>query len=193
MDSFRRYLIRTLQPISKFLGHIYLAPKSRQIRFNDITAIYSVAKIGDVILSFSKGELTNFFIDGEYKHCGIYDGDGHVIEAIGKGVQETPLPDFCANKDKIAILRPMFSGNVEAIIAVTIASAEVGKPYDYLFEPNERAFYCAELVAYCYNKAMGGDSPFVPRTIMGVETVLPVDFKLADKKFKLVMERPLNV
>lgn len=186
----RRILIRLIAPMSKVIGHIYLAPKHREIKAHDVQFLFDHMKPGDVLLSYTKGELTNVFIEGEFKHCAIYVGDGYVVEAIGRGVTENLLEDFCASKDKIAVCRPLFCGDDVMISACQIAMDQRGKPYDYGFEPNEQAFYCAELVAYCYNKATEGKSPFTPRSVMGVETVLPVDYKLAAKKFSLVMERP---
>lgn len=190
IQRLRRFLIRFLTPLNKHLGEIYIAPKYREIKFHHTVEIFRHLKAGDVLLSYSRGELTNFFIDGEYKHCAIYDGDGHVIEAIGKGVRAVTVDQFCEAKDKIAVLRPMFCGVDVCISAVTIALAKIGTPYDYLFEPNEKAFYCAELVAYAYSLAMQGQSPFKPRFIMGINTILPIDFKNASTKFETILELP---
>lgn len=190
MDTFRRLLIRWLTPISKLVGHIYIAPKSREIFYEDYEDLIENIQVGDGVLSFSKGELTNYLIEGEYKHCAIYVGIGTVVEAVGSGVRRVPFTKFCSSKDKIAIVRPSFCDTEAKALAALKAIELVGKPYDYEFEPNEEAFYCAELLAYCYLQATNNDSPFIPREVLGVQTVLPSDFIMATNKFDKIMERP---
>lgn len=186
----RRFLIRILLPITKLLGHIYLAPKSRAIRRHEVDSLEEELSLGDVVLSYTKGELTNFLIKGDYKHCGIYAGANKIIEATSKGVVLTVLDDFCASKDKVAVCRPLFCDEKQIIKAVRYARDRRGSSYDYYFEPNEHAFYCAELIAKAYDYATDGQSPFTRRDVWGVETVLPIDFKLAKTKFETVLEVP---
>ena len=119
-----------------------------------------------------------------------YAGSNKIIEATSKGVTITELDDFCSNKDKVAICRPLFCDEKQIIKAVRYARDRRGSSYDYYFEPNEHAFYCAELIAKSYDDATDGQSPFTRRDIWGVETVLPIDFKLAKKKFETVLEAP---
>ena len=184
-------LARALTPLSKLTGHIYLAPKSRAIKAHHIVnAVDVILRPGDVLLTYAKGELTNYFIEGEYKHVAMYCGDGVIVEAVGTGVRAEAFDEFCSSKDKIAILRASFCSAEVCLKAVESALNQIGKSYDYAFEPNEKAFYCAELAAYAYQCATDFKSPFVVREIMGVETVLPDDFKLAVKKFDLIAEIP---
>lgn len=189
--TLRRYLIRVLKPISIVAGHLYFAPKYRAVKASDVIDIKSMMQVGDVVLTYSKGELTNYLIEGEFKHCAMYIGSGSVIEAVGKGVRVIDFESFAASKDKIAVSRANFCDANTAKIAANFALFQEGKPYDYSFEPNENAFYCAELIAEAYQVATGDNSPFILRTVMGVETVLPNDFYMARKKFDLIIERPL--
>jgi len=147
-------------------------------------------KKGDVILSKSIGELTNWLISGEYKHCALYLGDDKVIEAVKDGVRITDLDYFCVSKDYLAICRPRFADDATADKAVFYAVEHKNAKYDFNFCPSEEAFYCAELVTAAYRYALGGQSPFTVRKIMGIDTVLPVDFKLARDKFVTVLELP---
>lgn len=186
----RRFLIRLLLPITKLLGHMYLAPKSRAIRRHEVDSLEESLALGDVVLSYTSGELTNLLIEGEYKHCGIYAGSSKIIEATSKGVTITELDDFCASKDKVGVFRSKFCSEKQKIAAVRYARDRRGSSYDYYFEPNEHAFYCAELIAKAYDYATAGNSPFTRRDIWGVETVLPIDFKLATSKFESVVEVP---
>lgn len=176
----------------KFISFFYFAPRKRAINIAEIIYAQSILKDGDVICSFTQGELTNLFIQGKFKHVGMYAGNCFVVEAIKNGVESTMFYSFCANKDKIAILRPKFGEDHTGKLARNHALSQIGVPYDYKFEPNEKAFYCAELVWWAYQKATGGNSPFIRRKIFGVETVYPSDFYNAHDKFELVLELPKN-
>lgn len=178
-------------PISKLVGKIHFAPKQRCIKASDVFILKNILLPGDVILTFSLGELTNKFIEGEYKHCAMYAGQERIIEAVGSGVRGESLEDFCSSKDLIGVFRAKFGDEDTARRAVQFAEGQIGRPYDYTFEPNEDAFYCAELIAKAYDVATDGRTPFKYREVMGVITVLPIDFKLATKKFDQITERPL--
>ena len=185
----RDYILRAVIPISKAIGHLYIAPKYRKVKAHHIAAMESTIQSGDVVLSYSVGELSNYFIDGQFKHSAICSG-GQIVEAVGSGVRVVALEDFCCSKDLIGIFRPLFCTKAEAKSAGSIAYSMVGKPYDFLFKPGNKSFYCAELIEYSYQTAIGQASPFVKREIMGVQTVLPNDFKLANTKFLQVAEYP---
>ena len=177
--------------MSKLVGKIHFAPKQRCIKASDVFSLKSILLPGDVLLTYSLGELTNKFIEGQYKHCAMYAGAERVIEAVGSGVRGESLEDFCASKDLIGVFRARFCDEATAKKAVQFAEKQIGQPYDYSFEPNEKAFYCAELVATAYMFAMDDKAPFKYRKVLGIDTVLPIDFKLATSKFDLITERPL--
>ena len=155
-----------------------------------INSMLGVLRAGDVLVSFSFGELTNLFIEGKYKHAAMYVGNGKVVEAVGQGVHALDFEEFCASKDKIAILRSVFCTQETCKIAAMNVVSQIGKPYDYYFELSEKSFYCAELITWAYFNATIGLSPFTKRETMGVQTVLPIDFYNAKAKFEIVMERP---
>jgi uncharacterized protein YycO len=192
METFRRYLIRVLKPLCVYLGRLHYPPHSRLIRSTMIKEMLDVVMAGDVVITYSRGEMTNRFIKGEFKHAAIYAGAGKVIQAVGKGVTADEFEDFCASKDRIAIVRPKFCDDSTCKIAALNAISQLGKPYDYYFEIGDGAFYCAELIEWAYRQATSGASPFTKKDAMGVETVLPSDFYLAKSKFALVIERPLT-
>jgi uncharacterized protein YycO len=184
--NFRGFIIRLLKPISVWAGKAHYAPHERLIRAGMIEDMLTVMKSGDVIVTYSRGELTNYFIEGPYKHAAIYIGAGVIIQAIGKGVSIENFEDFCASKDRIAILRPTFCDEGTRELAAWNVMSQVGKPYDYYFEIGDGAFYCAELIEWAYRNATKGASPFTKR-----DTVLPSDFYQAKSKFTLVIECPL--
>ena len=190
MATIRRYLIRILKPLCVYLGRLSYPPHARLIRASHISEMASVIKAGDVIVTYSRGELTSYFIEGDFKHAAMYVGAGQVVEAVGRGVLPTVFEDFCASKDRIAILRPKFCDVGTCKLAAMNATSQIGKPYDYYFELGEEAFYCAELITWAYTNATVGASPFIKREVMGATTVLPSDFYDAKSKFQLIIEKP---
>lgn len=186
----RRYLVRFLKPISVYVGRLHYPPHERLVRASMIKDMLDLVRAGDVIVAYSRGELTNKFIDGEFKHAAMYVGHGSVVQAIGKGVSVESFEDFCASKDRIAILTPTFCDAATCRIATMNALSQIGKPYDYYFEIGDGAFYCAELIEWAYRHATYGGSPFSRKDVLGCDTVLPTDFYLAKSKFTLVIERP---
>jgi uncharacterized protein YycO len=152
-------------------------------------------KLGDVLVTYSEGELTNFLIQGEFKHAALFLGtlSGHVVESIGSGVTVTRLDDFVKRKDKIAICRPSFASQEEKIEACNWAENQLGMPYDFKFQASTDAFYCAELITAAYTRALmksGKTSPFRYRKIMGEYTILPQDFVDAKEKFSVISRLP---
>jgi len=192
INKIRWFIVRLIKPISEIIGKLHYAPHDRLLRASMIKDMLDLIRSGDVIVAYSRGELTNPFIDGDFKHAAMYVGEGNIIQAIGKGVELEGFEDFCASKDRIAILRPLFCDTSTAKIAAKAAKSQIDKPYDYYFEIGEQSFYCAELIEWAYKFATHGASTFVRKDILGVNTVLPSDFYNAKSKFQLVIERPNN-
>lgn len=123
---------------------------------------------GDVLVERINWNLTNPFIEGFWKHAAIVaSSDRHVIEAVGTGVRKVPLNQWILSKDYCLHLRPRCSPR-EMIEAAVEGESYVGSPYDFLFESDNKEFYCSELVRQVY------------RTSMTIETrlkneILPVD------------------
>ncbi len=108
--------------------------------------IQKTAKLGDIILCYTEGELTNIMIDGPWKHAALV-GEDSVIESIDPVVRVKNLQSWLASKTAVALIRPrqlMFDGTL-AFAAVETALKQVGAPYDYQFhiprrqEPNSRS------------------------------------------------------
>ena len=158
-------------------------------RFKAVT----ILEPGDVILAMIRGELSNLFIPGDWKHAAIFYGfldedRPTIIEAIGQGVIEKDLMSFMFRKDRVAIFRPRFASVRQKLAACAQARACVGRPYDYEFRGDNRAYYCAELVVSAYAEAMGGECPMEPWDRDGNLTVLPQDIAKAVDKWDKIWE-----
>jgi hypothetical protein len=85
-------------------------------------------------------------------HASVLDlGRGEVIEAVGKGVQVTPLAPFLRESHRVQIIRPDGWTRETGAAALVRARSAVGKKYD-LFgivgAPSSEHFYCSELAVW---------------------------------------------
>lgn len=181
----KKLFFKLVMPISKLFGKITAPWIVKRVNYTDYNSIFMMHQQGDVLLSYTKGHLTNLFIAGEFKHAAMVC-DGCVIEAIGEGVVKTALFDFLRTKDRVALLRPNFCTAFESMSAAEIAKQFIGYQYDYLFEAGNKQFYCSELWIYCYNLIIGNRNPF--KAEYEKRMVEPNDFFKAKEKFILVYD-----
>jgi uncharacterized protein YycO len=194
---FRQILLKVFIKFAKTIGKIHIEPKKRKLDdMNKYHIISQILRKGDIVLTRKRGELSNLFIPGYYKHSAIYCGNCEIIEAIGLGVRKIGLFDFMKDKDYICILRAVYHADESYISRyiqdinddfIKIANKCIGKNYDYYFNPSEKEFYCSELIAYCYNETIKKDSAnpkfFTVRHAFGIKTIFPQDFFDDKKRF----------
>ena len=179
-----RFIFRLIKPLSVLFGKITAPWVTKAVDSKDYNAIATHMRDGDILLSMTKGHLTNLFIKGTFKHAAIIY-DMSVIEAIGEGVVRTDLFDFLRTKDKICLLRPKFMTADQQHFAALMAAREIGHNYDYLFANSNSEFYCSELVIFAINRAIGKDNnPF--KYVYNGHITLPNDFYLATNKFEVL-------
>lgn len=107
-------------------------------------------KAGDVIFIADSNEknissLSVGFGGLSYYHCGIYLGDGKLIEAVK--YHGVIIDDVAKYRDnKILVARVDLSPNALAKV-ITMAKGFVGHKYNDLFLPNQpNKLYCSELI-----------------------------------------------
>lgn len=94
----------------------------------------------------------------DFSHCGLVVACGDslcVLEAIGQNVRLTPLKEFITRTSPNKLMAGRLGNINEATLekALSLAIAEVGKPYDDFFLPDNGAWYCSELIATAFNEA----------------------------------------
>ena len=187
--NLRRILLDILKPFSRMLAKFSV---KRRISDKDFKAICKVIEHGDVLVTRRRFELSNIFIPGYYTHAGLYlvTGDHHqAIEATSDGTTITSLGKFLFSKDYVAVLRPKFiRSKHEQSKIIDYAQGFKGLPYDYYFESDEDAFYCSELIWRVFRKACPTFRSFTARRYLGVETVVPQDFRDASGYFETILE-----
>ncbi len=115
---------------------------------------------GDFIFQQLPGDLLDV-ISGvtasRYNHCGIIiqkSGGYYVLEAVGP-VKETPLNQWIAfgigQKCTVVRLKDAYKPAIPAVVAA--AYRYLGRPYDVLYEMDDRKIYCSELI---YKASMFG-------------------------------------
>lgn len=103
-------------------------------------------------------------------HVGLVARDANgapvVIEALTKGVVETPLAEFLArsrdDEGRPKVLVGRLRVRHEPLIPAAIAAARqrLGRPYDDAFDIGNDAYYCSELIHLAFQEANGGQPLF---------------------------------
>lgn len=159
--------------LATFIGRMHAPYTHKRMTFKELMILKTVMKPGGVLLTKTKGELTNFFIPGFWKHSAMYIGNGMVIEAIGRGVTLTPLDYFIYTKDFIAYVEPKFTDKEGMASACEWAKTKMGAPYDYNFLENDDEFYCGELVVDGYQNSTDKTMSFHGEKILNEKVYKP--------------------
>lgn len=187
MNWFRRMFLFGANPFLKVIGKLKITPKKRRLWGQELYLMPMIRK-GDILLVRARGELTNCLIGGKYKHVLIATGDGY-IEAVDPCVRKVTFKYILDHYDYICVCRPKFMVPSEIDRMIEFAVSQIGKPYDYYFEPNVKAYYCSELATASISHSMPYSNTWSNRDIFGVMTTMPDDFRLASEKFRVVIER----
>lgn len=156
--KFYDYLLSFLKPFIIFWGKLHFPFTHKKITGKHYYQWRDKIEIGTVFLTKTRGELSNLINPTELKHAAIYVGKiksdeiCYVQEALGSGVVYTDLVSFLTSKDLVVGLKPKFIREVNGFDYMIHEAARLyhGKPYDYLFNKDGKAFYCFELVAACF-------------------------------------------
>lgn len=155
MEPVRKFL----KPIIDWVSEIQLVPyplwivagnTDDKVKAKDIRKILEYARGGDLIFRRQGRTLGTAIIPGHYSHVGVLSSPSTVIHALGEGVVEEDILDFMKT-DAIGLMR--VNNKDYASAAVEFAKQAMGRPYDYIFDSDDkRALYCSELAMYCYPK-----------------------------------------
>jgi len=151
MGNIARYLIRMLSKIG-----ININRKLEQEEYDIISSL----KMGDVILTRRNWQASNLFIKGKWKHAMLVRSTGSVVEAISSGVVITDIVKALKNKSEYIVLIPMFCKDEDMIVAANYAATKEGTPYDGLYNEDNGAYYCSELVYDAYHYAANFETEY---------------------------------
>lgn len=155
--------ILTLTILFYFLGvHAQFASELRtgDLLFQDLDC----GPLCDAIESVTEG------INGrDFSHCGIVlveNDQKFVLEAIGPGVIKTELSNFLQRSGDSTSIRNViaarFKSDFQKLILPAIGEAQslLGKGYDHVFDIENDAYYCSELLYVIFKKANSGNEVF---------------------------------
>ena len=115
----------------------------------------------------------------------LYIGNNKIIHSTADGVEEYYYDKLFNEYDTLIILRPHNINNKIIDKTVSYAESQIGKPYDFYFEPGSDAFFCTELVndAYHYGGFHTGLGNFKHKSLLR-QALHPSEF--IDGNFKIV-------
>lgn len=181
--NIRDLLLRVSTPIQKLMQKIH--PPYAQTTVKQAEDVMILMRQGDILLSREAWHFTNLFIPGFWSHAAIY-GDGQVVESVAPSVQIVDWKDWVIEKHNWCILRPMDETPETGEEVFKYAKTLRGRLYDYVFEKNNSAFFCSELVYEAWETCSkwAGDV-FTKRKTFGQWTVTPDDFYNAALRNKI--------
>ncbi len=143
--------------------------------------VFQDADCGDFCIAIEK--VTQSYRGARLSHVGIVDqldnGQFVVLEAVSKGVVETPLDSFLQGtldaKGQPKVIVGRLKAQYQQYIPKAIEHARtlLGKPYDDVFDIQNDAYYCSELLYESFKKASADSSFF---------ELKPMTFKDPDTK-----------
>lgn len=151
-----KFILKILRPFLKFIGRIYISFHKPQMNGEKYVKIVETLQIGDILLSKSKGEISNYLIRSEFTHAAIYVGEWMIVEATGKGVVPDFITNFCFKKDDILILRFNKSCFMARAVEWLHEMSSKHLEYDMEFESGDQEYYCFELAAGAFEYALPG-------------------------------------
>lgn len=162
--------------------------KKEQFQEGDI--LFQDGNCGDFCDAIRK--VTQGYQGKEFSHNGLLmkeADDWFVLEAIGKGVSKTPLQDFLnrhvddSGNPKVMIgrLKPEYRNLIPD--AIEEAQKHLGKPYDSVFDFQNDAFYCSELIHFAFKDANDGEDLFSPQPMTYNDPDTGELFPIWDKYF----------
>lgn len=199
--TLRRTILRAAEPILPAIGKVqvptWLAP--RLMGKDDAASFMALDPLpGTVLLSRKRLQLSNVVNVGTWKHVAMFVGEFHavplIIEAVWPWVRLVPVERWFEGEDYAKAVIPTFADAHLMDVAADLSVALTGLKYDRMFEyakqlTANRAFYCAEVPWWTYDKAfeaIGKPCPFEVRKTLGLETVAPDDYHLATDKWKTI-------
>jgi len=135
--------------LSKLVSRIHTPYNHKKLTELDCLKVMNLMQDGDIILSKTNGELSNFFLE-EYSHAGIVN-KSMIFEAVTSGTRATDPMFFLSRKDGIILLRPRFKVKLDELNY--FLSENLNKLYDFEFEDRDGQFYCYEYVASAINES----------------------------------------
>lgn len=188
MAWLRRTLLTILLPITTTLGKLSASVSSTSHPLPpEKQRLLELLQDGDALVTRTDWRPTNVLIPGYWAHVGMYR-QGEVIEAVYPKVRSVSAIDFLSRVDHVTVRRVTGPSREQRHEISNEMKRYVGIPYDFMFEPGHKAFYCSEAV-YEAIRVVLKNWKFEPRDRMGVMTITPQDIADARAYFREVVTK----
>jgi hypothetical protein len=185
------WLLKRIKPLIKWIGKQHVPFSHKKITGEHYYQMRDQIKPGCILLTVTRGELSNLINPGEMKHAAVYVGGQtikYVVEAVGKGVVQTDLVTFLTTKDEVVILDPLGGLDAMRYKIAACTKTQIGKAYDFLFSfATQNKYYCAELIYNCIMEA-DPSANLNKTTVYGQDFVRPDDFLNDANNWKVVYD-----
>lgn len=148
----RLFIILCLFVSSIFAAQRAAAGDGRIAQLCEGDLLFCLSAEGNNITQVTQG------LDGaRIDHVGIVHKQNdsvYVLEAIHHGVVLTPIDSFLLRRDSL-VWAARLRDTTHVSLSVQRAMNYLGRPYDFLFMPDDNELYCSELVQKTYLRADG--------------------------------------
>ena len=168
----RKFISEIIADTVRFLCRINSPYSIKEMTQERCIEIIKAAKVGDVILLRTKGELTTLLQGQKWTHSCIVVDNISLLEAVTTNVRNTIIMYALARCDEAILLRP--TKYVDTLALQNYARSRLNYPYDFSFDSSDEAYYCHELVAKALKESAKVEVPKV-KTPLG-EKYLPDSF-----------------
>jgi hypothetical protein len=193
-----KYLVHVLEPVIRWIGEIHLPFTHKLVTGDDYRRAVRLSKPGYGVIAKNRGELSNLFISGFWKHGAIITADDTIIDLTRDGCAANDAISFLLKKDFFILIRCKLLSEYQHYLASRFAKACVGQcAYDFDFDLNDslqsikdRAFkrphlYCFESLFYWWS-FVAGKPIFEPKEKFGVYYITGEDFINRPDIFEIV-------
>lgn len=164
-------------------GIVFFGSSSYKIKGDDMRQILNLAQAGDVFIIRKDHYVSNWFINGNFSHAGLYIGGDHVIHVTTDGIKNEDILTFM-RADAFAIARPKNAALIPTAINRAFEQLSKNVQYDYDFDKNSpEEFYCSEFTDYCYGYEFRDSLP------ENRNYILPDDYAETSEFFKLIWKK----
>lgn len=161
-------------------GVVFFGQSSYKLTGDDVRTLLELIEPGDVIINRRDYYVSNWFIEGNFSHVGLYVGDNRVIHVATDGIKNEDVIVF-TRADALAIVRPKNKGLIPTAMYLAYELFKKGVRYDYDFNTESpEEFYCTEFTDYCYGYSLRNTLP------NGRKYILPDDYIKSSELFELI-------
>ncbi len=133
-------------------GSIMIHKRENNLSIQDKRNTRKEIQPGDVILTGALRRMHSLYIGSVFTHALIYLGSEICIHAVAQGVGTISLHDVLDEYDTIMILRHKKNNKEKIKTMIEYAKQQIGKPFDFTFENDEKKLYCTELLYHAFTK-----------------------------------------